>query len=51
MYVDARINMKEMWALVDTRATHNYLASTEVDKLELVVEKEVGQVKAVNSVA
>ncbi|KAL0396201.1 UNVERIFIED_CONTAM: hypothetical protein Scaly_0068500 [Sesamum calycinum] len=37
--------------MIDTRATHNYLVSTEVERLGLVLEKGVGQVKAINSAA
>lgn len=42
MYVDVRINGKEICALVDIGATYNYLANTDVDRLGLVVEKGVG---------
>ncbi|KAL0303196.1 UNVERIFIED_CONTAM: Transposon Ty3-G Gag-Pol polyprotein [Sesamum radiatum] len=37
--------------MVDTGATHNYLASSEVEKLRLVLEKGVGRVKAINLAA
>ncbi|KAL0355948.1 UNVERIFIED_CONTAM: RNA-directed DNA polymerase [Sesamum radiatum] len=37
--------------MIDTAATHSYLASAEVERLGLVLEKEVTQVKAINSAA
>ncbi|KAL0385853.1 UNVERIFIED_CONTAM: RNA-directed DNA polymerase [Sesamum radiatum] len=37
--------------MVDTRATHNYLASAEVERFGLVLEKGVGRVMAINSAA
>lgn len=51
MYLDVKINGKPIRAMVDTGATHNYLASTEVERLGLVLEKGVGRVKAINSAA
>jgi hypothetical protein len=51
MYIDVKINGKPIRAMVDTGATHNYLASTEVERLGLVLEKGSGKVKAINSVA
>ncbi|KAL0437388.1 UNVERIFIED_CONTAM: hypothetical protein Sradi_0446700 [Sesamum radiatum] len=51
MFVDGKIHDKPIRAMVDTGATHNYLASAEVERLGLVLEKGVGQVKAINSVA
>ncbi|KAH6775888.1 hypothetical protein C2S52_013449 [Perilla frutescens var. hirtella] len=51
MFVDVKINGKPVRAMVDTGATHNYLASTEVKRLGLVLEKGVGRVKAINSAA
>lgn len=36
-------------ALVDTRATHNFIAEVEAKRLKL--EKDTGKIKAVNSVA
>ena len=49
MYVDIKINGKPIRAMVDIGATHNYLASTEVERLGLILEKGVGRVKAINS--
>ncbi|KAL2533044.1 Uncharacterized protein Adt_06395 [Abeliophyllum distichum] len=37
--------------MVDTRATHNYLTSTEVERLGLVLKKDSGKVKTINLVA
>ncbi|KAL0395006.1 UNVERIFIED_CONTAM: Retrovirus-related Pol polyprotein from transposon [Sesamum latifolium] len=37
--------------MINTGATHNYLARAEVERLGLVLEKGVGQVKAINSAA
>lgn len=34
--------------MVDIGATHNYRTSTKVDKMGLVVDKGVGEIKAVN---
>ncbi|KAL0386193.1 UNVERIFIED_CONTAM: hypothetical protein Sradi_3013600 [Sesamum radiatum] len=49
MFVDVKIHGKPIRAMVDTGATHNYLASAEVERLGLVLEKGVGRVKAINS--
>ncbi|KAK4387227.1 hypothetical protein Sango_2593300 [Sesamum angolense] len=51
MFVDVKIHGKPIRAMIDTGATHNYLASAEVERLGLVLEKGVGQVKAINSAA
>ncbi|KAL0291758.1 UNVERIFIED_CONTAM: hypothetical protein Sradi_7014400 [Sesamum radiatum] len=51
MFVDVKIHGKPISAMVDTGATHNYLASAEVERLGLVLEKGVGRVKAINSAA
>ncbi|KAL0434685.1 UNVERIFIED_CONTAM: Retrovirus-related Pol polyprotein from transposon gypsy [Sesamum radiatum] len=51
MFLDVKIHGKPIRAMVDTGATHNYLASTEVERLRLVLEKGVGRVKAINSFA
>ncbi|KAL0391475.1 UNVERIFIED_CONTAM: hypothetical protein Slati_4532600 [Sesamum latifolium] len=37
--------------MIDTGATHNYLASAKVERLGLVLDKGVGRVKAINSAA
>ncbi|CAA2959043.1 Hypothetical predicted protein [Olea europaea subsp. europaea] len=51
MYIDVKINEKPIRAMVDIGATHNYLACTEVERLELVLEKGSEKVKAINSAA
>lgn len=51
MFIDVKLNGKPVRAMVDTGATHNYLASSEVERLGLVLEKGVGRVKAINSAA
>ncbi|KAK2971008.1 hypothetical protein RJ640_023440 [Escallonia rubra] len=51
MYVDIKVNGKAIRAMVDTRATHNYISSTEVERLGLTLEKGCGRVKAINSAA
>jgi len=51
MYIDVKINGKPITAMVDTGATHNYLSSTEVKRLGLVLEKGSGKVKEINFAA
>ncbi|KAK3000522.1 hypothetical protein RJ639_020946 [Escallonia herrerae] len=51
MYVDIKVNGKAIRAMVDTGATHNYISSTEVERLGLTLEKGCGRVKAINSTA
>ncbi|KAK4397334.1 hypothetical protein Sango_1570000 [Sesamum angolense] len=51
MFVDLKIHGEPIRAMIDTEATHNYVASTEVERLELVLEKGVGRVKAINLAA
>ncbi|KAL2225571.1 UNVERIFIED_CONTAM: hypothetical protein Sindi_2934500, partial [Sesamum indicum] len=51
MFVDVKIHGKPIRAMIDTGASHNYLASAEVARLGLVLEKGVGRVKAINSAA
>ncbi|KAK2994004.1 LOW QUALITY PROTEIN: hypothetical protein RJ640_005876 [Escallonia rubra] len=48
MYVDIKEGHQ---AMVDTGATHNYISSTEVERLGLTLEKGCGRVKAINSAA
>ncbi|KAL0391034.1 UNVERIFIED_CONTAM: hypothetical protein Scaly_0460500 [Sesamum calycinum] len=43
MFVDVKIHGKPVRAMIDTGATHNYLASAEVERLGLVLEKGVGE--------
>ncbi|KAK2979366.1 hypothetical protein RJ640_018446 [Escallonia rubra] len=49
MYVDIKVNGKAIRATVDTRATHNYISSIEVERLGLTLEKGCGMLKAINS--
>ncbi|KAL2232703.1 UNVERIFIED_CONTAM: hypothetical protein Sindi_1450300 [Sesamum indicum] len=49
MFVDEKIHCKPIRAMIDIGATHNYLASAEVERLRLVLEKGVGRVKVINS--
>ncbi|KAK3025407.1 hypothetical protein RJ639_044662 [Escallonia herrerae] len=51
MYVDIKVNGKAIRAMVDTGATHNYISSTEVERLGLTLEKGCKWVKAINSAA
>ncbi|KAK2994549.1 hypothetical protein RJ640_012548 [Escallonia rubra] len=51
MYVDIKVNGKAIRTMVDTRATHNFISSTEVERLGLTLEKGYGRVKAINSAA
>ncbi|XP_075104870.1 uncharacterized protein LOC142178951 [Nicotiana tabacum] len=44
-----RVNGKPIRVMIDTGATHNYLASTQVERLSLVVGKDRGRVKAIKS--
>ncbi|XP_070005929.1 uncharacterized protein [Nicotiana sylvestris] len=49
MFVEMKVNGKPIRAMIDTGATHNYLASTQVKRLGLVVGKGRGSFKAINS--
>ncbi|XP_070004762.1 uncharacterized protein [Nicotiana sylvestris] len=49
MFVKMKVNGKPIRAMIDTGATHNYLALTQVEHLGLVVGKGRGRVKAINS--
>ncbi|KAK2981476.1 hypothetical protein RJ640_021917 [Escallonia rubra] len=51
MYVEIKVNGKAIRAMVDTGATHNYISSTEVERVGLTLEKGCGRVKAINSAA
>ncbi|KAL0292418.1 UNVERIFIED_CONTAM: hypothetical protein Sradi_6988900 [Sesamum radiatum] len=51
MFVDVKIHGNPIRAMIDTGGTHNYLTSTEIERLGLVLEKGVGRVKAINSAA
>ncbi|KAK2969076.1 hypothetical protein RJ640_021115 [Escallonia rubra] len=45
VYVDIKVNGKAIRAMVDTGATHNYISSTEVERLGLTLEKGCGRRK------
>ncbi|KAL0434635.1 UNVERIFIED_CONTAM: Retrovirus-related Pol polyprotein from transposon.6 [Sesamum radiatum] len=45
IFVDVKIHGKSIRAMIITGATHNYLASTELERLGLVLEKGVGLVR------
>ncbi|KAK2977850.1 hypothetical protein RJ640_017050 [Escallonia rubra] len=49
--VDIKVKGKAIKAMVETGAAHNYISSTEVERLGLTLEKGYGQVKAINSAA
>ncbi|XP_039013228.1 uncharacterized protein LOC120142797 [Hibiscus syriacus] len=51
MYVDISVNGKTSKALVDTGATDTFISPEEAERCKLIVTKEVGQMKAVNSTA
>ena len=50
MFVDVKLNGKPLRALIDTRATHNFVTGTEVERFGLFLEKDDSRIKAVNSV-
>ncbi|KAK3040520.1 hypothetical protein RJ639_028966 [Escallonia herrerae] len=45
MYVDVKVNGKAIRAMVDTGATHNYISSTDVERLGLTLEKGCGRAR------
>ncbi|KAK4484286.1 hypothetical protein RD792_011514 [Penstemon davidsonii] len=49
MYVQALINGKATKAMVDTRATHNFMAEDEARRLGLNVTRSEGWIKTVNA--
>ena len=51
MYVSVSINGQVVRALLDTRATHNFISEDEAKCLSLKVTKERGTMKAINSPA
>ena len=51
MFVDVKINGKPIRVLIDTGATHNFVAGIEVERLGLSLEKDSSKIKAVNSAA
>lgn len=51
MYVSVLINGKKVMAMVDTGATHNFVADREVQRLGLDLSPQASHIKAVNSEA
>lgn len=51
MLIDVKINGKATRAMVDTGATHNFVAEPEAKRLGLRLEKDSSKIKAVNSAA
>lgn len=52
MFVDASINGKVAKSMmIDTGANNNFISEAEAGRLQLKIEKDVGQMKAVNSKA
>ena len=50
MYVETQVNGMSAKAMIDTGATHNFVSEEEARRLKLRTSKEVGWLKAVNSV-
>ncbi|KAL0345421.1 UNVERIFIED_CONTAM: hypothetical protein Sradi_4373400 [Sesamum radiatum] len=46
-----RVNGKEVMAMLDTGATHNFVADREIQKLGLTLAQDSSRIKAVNSKA
>ena len=51
MYTTAKVNGKEVWAMLDTGATNNFVAAREATRLGLKVVQNSYKLKAVNSEA
>nr|CAD1823351.1 unnamed protein product [Ananas comosus var. bracteatus] len=51
MYLDIKLNGKTTRAMVDTGATHNFIATGEVERLGVTLSKDGSRMKAVNSKA
>lgn len=51
MYTNAKINDHFVCALLDTRATHNFISVDEVKRLGFKTTKEESTMMAVNSLA
>ena len=52
MFMDATIKSRPSKStLIDSRATHNFIADQEARRLRLTIEKNPGKMKAVNSEA
>ncbi|KAL0387745.1 UNVERIFIED_CONTAM: hypothetical protein Sradi_2656300 [Sesamum radiatum] len=51
MYVRVQINGKAVMAMLDSGATHNFVADREIQKLRLTLTQHSSRIKAVNSEA
>ena len=52
MFIDATINSRPRKStLIDSSATHNFIADQEAQRLRLTIEKDPEKMKAVNSEA
>ncbi|CAL9076261.1 unnamed protein product [Musa textilis] len=51
MYMDIKLHGQTTRAMVDTGATHNFIADREAKQLGLTLEKNLNRMKAVNSEA
>ena len=51
MHVHAVVNGVQVKALVDSGATHNFVATREATRLGLKLEEDTSRIKAVNSKA
>ena len=49
MFVEVKVNARNTKALVDSGATHSFIAEEEARKLGIQYTKELGQLKVVNS--
>ncbi|KAK4431227.1 hypothetical protein Salat_0884800 [Sesamum alatum] len=48
LYVRVLVNGKEVMAMIDTDATHNFVAEREIQKLGLSLTQHCSRIKAVN---
>ena len=51
MHVHAVVNGVQVKTLVDSGATHNFVATRETTRLGLKLEEDTSQIKAINSKA
>ncbi|XP_020082254.1 uncharacterized protein LOC109705882 [Ananas comosus] len=51
LYIDVTLNGRATRVLVDTGATHNFVAEVEAKRIGLSLEKDASRIKAVNSEA